>query len=90
MCEDIKIDRTSRIRNNSFKTYNLINAYDMPEVQVMLVEEGEQEGPYGAKSIGEVAMVPVAAAVVNAVNHALNSELTQLPLTPDKIIAALR
>ena len=45
--------------------------------------------PFGAKSVGEIAMVPTAAAVVNAVNNALGTELSDLPLVPERIIAAL-
>ncbi|MEG2213733.1 MAG: hypothetical protein RRY35_07560, partial [Clostridiales bacterium] len=55
----------------------------------VLVEKGEAGGPFGAKGVGEVATVPVAAAVVNAVNNALSSNLRDLPLTPEKIIAAI-
>ena len=61
----------------------------MPPVDVLLVEKGEPTGPYGAKAVGEIATIPVAAAVVNAVNHALGTCLTDLPLSPEKIVAAL-
>ena len=62
----------------------------MPEVEVMLIEDGEPGGPFGAKSIGDVCTVPVTAAVVNAVNRALGTSLTELPLTPAKIAAAAK
>ena len=74
---------------DSFKDYHVINSAAMPEVQVILVENGGNEGPYGAKSLGEVALSPVAAAVTNAVNHALHAEFSVLPVTPDKILAYL-
>jgi xanthine dehydrogenase molybdenum-binding subunit len=61
----------------------------MPRVKVLLVEHDGDEGPYGAKSVGEIAFVPTAAAVVNAVNRALGTELCRLPLTPERILAAL-
>jgi xanthine dehydrogenase molybdenum-binding subunit len=61
----------------------------MPVVRVLLLEEGGDDGPFEAKSIGEIALVPVAPAVVNAVNHALGQFLTHLPVTPEKIIAAV-
>ena len=53
------------------------------------IEDRGTEGPYGAKSIGEVCHTPVTAAVVAAVNDALDSELNQIPLTPDVICAYL-
>ncbi|RUU52298.1 hypothetical protein EOD07_27130 [Mesorhizobium sp. M2C.T.Ca.TU.002.02.1.1] len=53
------------------------------------VEEGEPTGPFGAKAVGEIATIPVAAAIVNAVNDALGTELTELPLSPERILAAM-
>ncbi len=76
-------------KNDSFSRYHLINSPDMPPVRVLLVEEEEPGGPFGAKSIGEICTVPTAPAVVNAVNAALGTELTELPLTPERILKAL-
>jgi xanthine dehydrogenase molybdenum-binding subunit len=89
LCEELKYDPKGYPLSASFARYDLVNAPDMPEVEVVLVEEGEPGGPYGAKSIGEIATVPVAPAVVNAINRALGTELTRLPLTPERILAAL-
>ena len=77
------------MRGDRFSRYHLANAPEMPPVDVLLVEKGEPTGPFGAKAVGEIATIPVAAAVVNAVNHALGTSLSDLPLTPDRIIAAL-
>ncbi|ATW27748.1 xanthine dehydrogenase family protein molybdopterin-binding subunit [Candidatus Formimonas warabiya] len=90
LCEEIKFNDAGKPVNYSFKNYHLINAADMPAVKVMLVEQGGDHGPFGAKSVGECAAGPVAAAVVNAVNHALGTELSELPLTPIKILTALK
>lgn len=87
--EEIKIGQDGRVLNTSFQNYHVVNAPDMPVVKTLLVEEGGDDGPYGAKSIGEIALVPVAAAIVNAVNNALGTALSDLPLTPEKITAAL-
>lgn len=89
LSEEIKVNEKGIVTNAGFEKYNLVNAPDMPRVDVMLVEEGGDEGPFGAKSVGEISNVPVAAAVVNAVNNALGTELCDLPLTPDKILEAL-
>ncbi|MFW6410084.1 MAG: xanthine dehydrogenase family protein molybdopterin-binding subunit [Halanaerobiales bacterium] len=89
LMEEIKYDDQGIPQNPSFSKYHLVNAPDMPDVEIVLIEEGEDEGPYGAKSIGEIATVPAAAAVVNAVNDALDTELSQLPLTPARIIGEL-
>lgn len=73
----------------SLKDYHLINSFEAPDVRVEFIEDGGTEGPYGAKSIGEVAHTPVTAAVVAAVNDALGSEMNRIPLTPDVICAYL-
>ncbi|UQZ90266.1 aldehyde oxidase [Deltaproteobacteria bacterium Smac51] len=87
LTEELAFDDSGRPSARNFDKYHLINAPDMPEVDIILVEKGEEGGPFGAKSIGEVATVPVAPAVVNAVNRALGSEMTVLPLTPARIVA---
>lgn len=88
--EDVAIDRaTGRMRGDSFSRYTLANAPEMPPIRVLLVEEGEPTGPFGAKAVGEIATIPVAAAVVNAVNNALGIELTELPLSPERVLAAI-
>lgn len=88
--EDVAIDRaTGRMRGDSFSRYTLANAPEMPPIRVLLVEEGEPTGPFGAKAVGEIATIPVAAAVVNAVNSALGTELTELPLSPERVLAAI-
>lgn len=75
---------------NSFKDYHLINSFEAPKVKVELIEDGSLDGPYGAKSIGEVCHVPVAATVMGAVNEALQSEIDTIPMNPDAIVAYLR
>ena len=67
----------------------MANSREMPPSAVVLIEAGEPTGPFGAKAVGEIATIPVAAAIVNAVNHALGSELATLPLTPPRVLAAL-
>jgi xanthine dehydrogenase molybdenum-binding subunit len=88
--EEVKIGKDGKILNSSLANYHVVNAPDMPLVKTLLIEQGGDEGPYGAKSVGEIAFVPVAAAVINAVNNALGTALSDMPLTPEKIVAALQ
>ncbi|MDR0497182.1 MAG: molybdopterin-dependent oxidoreductase [Treponema sp.] len=74
----------------SLKDYHVLNSKDAPEILVYFIEEGQTEGPFGAKSIGELSHVPVAPVIASAVNDALDSELCHLPINPDKIVAMLR
>lgn len=74
---------------NSLKDYHVINSYEIPDTEVYLIESQKNNGPFGAKSIGEVAVVPVAPAVVAAVNDALGSSIGKTPLNPDTIMEFL-
>ncbi len=88
--ERVDVDDAGRSGVDGFKNYHIVNAPDMPDVDVLLVEHEGDDGPFGAKSVGEIATVPTAAAVVNAVNNALGTSLADLPLVPERIVAALR
>ena len=89
LCEEVDLLDNGAVRSESFEKYHMINFFDMPRVRVLLIEDGKTSGPFGAKGVGEMATVPTAAAVVNAVNHALGSRLSHLPLTPEKILAEI-
>jgi xanthine dehydrogenase molybdenum-binding subunit len=89
LSEEVAIESNGRTKSTGFKDYHIINAVSMPNVRTLLIEDGGDEGPFGAKSVGEIAMVPVAATVVNGVNNALGTSLSDLPLTPEKVTAAI-
>ncbi len=72
--EHLEVDEAGRGGVDGFKNYHIVNAPDMPDVQVLLVEHEGDDGPFGAKSVGEIATVPTAPAVVNAVNNALGHD----------------
>lgn len=87
--ENYDMDGKGNVKSRNFSKYHIINAPDMPWVKTLLVEEGEENGPYGGKSVGEIAAVAPAPAVLNAINSALNSEFTEYPVTPEKIVSFL-
>ncbi len=88
--EDIDVDlRNGRMKGDRLSRYLLANAPEIPPIEIILVEKEEFTGPFGAKAVGEMATIPVAPAIVNAVNCALNTDLTELPLTPERIVEAL-
>ena len=90
-CEQVKVDpKTGQALNATMQRYHVARACDFPHIETVLVENGSPEGPYGAKSIGESCFVPVAPALLAAVNDALQTDLTTLPLTPEKIIRAVQ
>jgi len=80
-----------KILNPSFTDYKIMNAVDMPRnVKIILVEAGDSEGPYGSKGIAEPAIVPTAGAIANAVYDAVGVRIKDTPLTPEKIVKALK
>jgi len=62
---------------------------DMPEIVVRLIETGDSEGPFGAKGLGESGVIPVSAAVANAVKDAIGVRFRELPITAPVVYAAL-
>lgn len=91
LTEEMTIDpRTGALTNAHLKKYRMFKASQMPSIRVLAVEHPEEAGPFGAKSIGECATDAVAPAVVNAVNHALGLALREVPLTPERVLVALR
>ena len=87
--EKMVVDCAGRC-TESLSKYHLFLATDLPDIRVELLTDGvSSEGPFGAKSIGEVCYVPVAPAISGAVQHALSMPLDALPLDPDNILKAL-
>jgi CO/xanthine dehydrogenase Mo-binding subunit len=66
-------------------TYLIPTARDVPDVTTIVLESGEGMGPWGARGIGEPAMVPTAPAVANAVFDATGIRVTRLPITPERL-----
>ncbi len=87
--EGLQLDEKGVPKNAGFKKYRMPKASDMPKIMIHFVEAYEEGGPFGAKSIGEAAIIPVTPAIVNAVNDALGTELTEVPLLSDKILKAI-
>lgn len=72
---------------DSFTEYLLPTALDLPEnYQTIILEIPEKSGPYGAKGIGEIPLVPTAPAVANALYDALQVRIYDLPITPEKVL----
>jgi len=77
--------------NPNFLDYNLPRFLDVPkELIAVLVEHPHAEGPHGAKGIGETAIIPVAPAIANAVEDAVGARVNELPITPERVLRALR
>ncbi|MFB9677386.1 molybdopterin cofactor-binding domain-containing protein [Streptosporangium vulgare] len=78
-----------RVANPAFVNYALPRAADVPPIRPVIVEGHDDAGPYGAKSVGEIPIIPPGAAIANAVYDAVGVRVRELPITPDKILTAL-
>ena len=76
-------------RTENLHDYLFPSIGDVPEIECLLVEDPEPLGPYGAKGIGEPALIPTAPAILNAVHHATGLRLRRLPILPHRVREAL-
>jgi xanthine dehydrogenase molybdenum-binding subunit len=81
---------SGQVLTATFMDYAVLKASDMPALAVRLVESVETEGPFGAKGLGESGVIPISAAVANAVKDATGVRFTELPITPARVFEALR
>lgn len=86
LTEGFILDDKGKVKNTTLKQYHMLNAQEMPPIKVGLVEQIEQSGPFGAKSIGECSVVPVAAAVANAVSNAVGKQVKRIPVRPADVM----
>jgi len=75
---------------DGFDKYKIPSSADMPENEALLVELGDPTGPFGAKSVGESGMFLQAPAVANAIYDAVGIRLRDLPMTPERVLAAIQ
>ena len=85
LTEDFKVDE-GKVLTDNLTTYLLPTALDVGEIESILVEDPEPEGPWGAKGIGEPAIIPTAAAIANAVSNAMGKSVTHIPIRPEHIL----
>jgi CO/xanthine dehydrogenase Mo-binding subunit len=89
LTEEVIIEK-GIIKTPSFSEYLLPTSLDAPEVQTIILESGDGVGPFGAKGVGEPSLNSIAPAIANAVYDAVGVRILDLPLTPEKIINALK
>jgi CO/xanthine dehydrogenase Mo-binding subunit len=89
LSEDVALDQ-GMVRSSLFADYLIPVSTDVPDIRVVPLEIGPGKGPFGARGIGEPAIAPAAAAIANAVADALGVRVSALPITPERVLAALR
>ena len=89
LSEEIIRDEEGYIKNSTLSKYHVLNSQDMPYIKTLLIESEDEKAPYGLKSVGEISAVAPAPAVLNAINHALGTNITDYPATPERIVEEL-
>ena len=87
--EELKMEK-GRILNHTLADYKLATMLDMPKIVPIIVETHHREGPFGAKGIGEPVAAATPPAIANAIHDAVGIWIKDLPITPEKVLAALK
>jgi len=87
--EEAKIE-DGFLKTPNFATYLIPTIKDAPEIEVIPVGEAEETGPFGAKGVGEIGLVPIAPAITNAIYDATGVRLFEIPATPERVYQALK
>jgi CO/xanthine dehydrogenase Mo-binding subunit len=90
LMEEVELDSQGQILNASLMDYHIPQSRQTPEIETHLVESAsDADGPYGAKGVGESALIPIGPAIANAVADATDARITDLPLKPERVVRAL-
>ena len=76
--------------NPNFRDYKILTAKDVCPIEAPVLETYDEDGPFGAKGIGEPGCVPTAPAIANAIYDAVGVRIKDLPITPERVLAAIR
>jgi xanthine dehydrogenase molybdenum-binding subunit len=89
--EDFYVNtKDGRLESDNFNTYKLPAALDLPDMEVIVLDEPVPSGPFGAKGVGMSGVMGVAPAIANAVYDAVGIRIEDMPLTPEKLLRALK
>jgi len=90
LTEAIDYDGEGRARNASLLDFRLPTALDVPPIACVILETPVPGVPYGLRGVGEMPIVPVAGAVANAVRRAIGVRVTEMPMTPERVLTAIK
>jgi CO/xanthine dehydrogenase Mo-binding subunit len=89
LLEGFSYDENGQLLTSTLMDYALPHIQDVPNITTMLVEIPSALGPFGAKGVGEPPVVPVGAAVANAIHDAIGVRMAQLPMTPEQVFTTM-
>jgi len=89
LMEEYKLEK-GRVVTDTLKKINFPYVDAVPEIEVIVVEQADPDGPFGAKGLGELPVNPVAPAILNGIYDAVGVRLTEIPATPDRVLKAIQ
>ncbi len=89
LSEEMQYDEKGRLLNPNLLDYRLPTTQDLPPIEAIIVEVPSEDGPYGARIVGEPSIVAGPAAVANAVADAIGTRVHEVPITPERVLRAL-
>jgi len=90
LLEGMAYDENGQLLTATLMDYALPQSQDVPPITPLVVEVPSELGPFGARGVGEPPVVPVAAAIANAIRDAVGVRMTQIPMTPERVFVSLR
>ena len=87
--EEYYFDNDGRLLNSTFLDYRMPVSLDVPMIDTVLIEVANPGHPYGVRGVGEACIVPPMAAIANAISNAIGVRMTELPMSPAKVVEAL-
>jgi 4-hydroxybenzoyl-CoA reductase subunit alpha len=88
--EEVKFDDQGRVLNANLGEYKIPTALDMPNVESIIIESNEPNGPFGAKEVGEGAIMPTIPAIINAIADAVGVRVNELPASSERVFLAIK
>ncbi len=87
--EEMQYDEHGRLLNPNLLDYRLPTSRDLPPIETIIVEVPSEEGPFGARIVGEPSIVAGAAAIGNAIDNAVGARVDEAPITPERLLRAM-
>jgi xanthine dehydrogenase molybdenum-binding subunit len=87
--EEYIYDNKGLLRNSALLDYRMPTCLDLPPIETIVVEVPNPDHPLGTRGVGEIAIVPPMAAVANAIYHAVGVRMTELPMSPPRVLRAI-
>jgi xanthine dehydrogenase molybdenum-binding subunit len=87
--EEYFYDEKGLLRNSALLDYRMPTCLDLPLIEVIVIEVANPDHPLGTRGVGEIAIVPPMVAIANAIYHAVGVRMTELPMSPPRVLKAM-